>query len=87
MLKSLLASCVLLLSASFAHAAAAPNNIASQAEKVSPLMPGLTVPAITLKDTDGKNVAVAKRFAEKTTALIIYRGGWCPYCSKQLANV
>ncbi|MGO2293483.1 MAG: redoxin domain-containing protein [Pseudoalteromonas sp.] len=50
-------------------------------------MPGLTVPAITLKDTGSKNVALAKRFAEKTTVLIIYRGGWCPYCSKQLANV
>lgn len=67
--------------------AATATNIASAAEKVSPLMPGLTVPELTLKDKEGKNVALSERFAEKTTVLIVYRGGWCPYCSKQLANV
>ncbi|NMM42355.1 peroxiredoxin-like family protein [Pseudoalteromonas arctica] len=85
MLKFILLACALLITANV-HAATA-TNITNQAEKVSPLLPGLTVPALTLKDKNGKNVVLAERFAEKTTVLIVYRGGWCPYCSKQLANV
>ncbi|MEH6396645.1 peroxiredoxin-like family protein [Pseudoalteromonas sp.] len=85
MLKSILLTCSILISTGVSAATA--TNIANQAEKVSPLMPGLTIPAITLKDKTGKNVVLAERFAEKTTVLIVYRGGWCPYCSKQLANV
>lgn len=85
MFKSIVLACTLLVTA-YVNAATA-TNIASAAEKVSPLMPGLTTPALTLKDKDGNNVVLAERFAEKTTVLIVYRGGWCPYCSKQLANV
>ncbi|MBB1410985.1 MULTISPECIES: peroxiredoxin-like family protein [Pseudoalteromonas] len=85
MLKAILLACSIAVTASVTAATA--TNIANQAEKVSPLLPGLTVPAITLKDKTGKNVVLAERFAEKTTVLIVYRGGWCPYCSKQLANV
>ena len=85
MLKSILLTCSILISAGVSAATA--TNIADQAEKVSPLMPGLTVPATTLKDKEGNSVDLSKRFAEKTTVLIVYRGGWCPYCSKQLANV
>lgn len=85
MLKSILLTFTILLSAGVSAATA--NNIANEAEKVSPLMPGLTVPATTLKDKDGNSVDLSKRFAEKTTVLIVYRGGWCPYCSKQLASI
>ncbi|HBW97192.1 MAG TPA: alkyl hydroperoxide reductase, partial [Pseudoalteromonas sp.] len=69
------------------NAQASTEGIAAAPEQVSPLLPGLSVPNITLKDQHGNNVELQKRFAEKTTVLIIYRGGWCPYCSKQLANI
>ncbi|MDB2356275.1 MAG: peroxiredoxin-like family protein [Pseudoalteromonas sp.] len=85
MLKSILLTFTILLSAGVSAATA--TNIADEAEQVSPLMPGLTIPATTLKDKDGNNVDLSKRFAEKTTVLIVYRGGWCPYCSKQLASI
>ncbi|WP_404341509.1 peroxiredoxin-like family protein [Pseudoalteromonas mariniglutinosa] len=85
MLKSILLSYIFLFT--FHVSANTSLNIAPAAEKVSPLMPGLTIPALTLKDQNGKNVVLAQRFAERTTVLIVYRGGWCPYCSKQLANV
>ena len=89
MLKATLLACSFAITAAMAApvAAATATNIAVQAEKVSPLLPGLTVPAITLKDKAGKNVDLAEHFAEKTTVLIVYRGGWCPYCSKQLASI
>ncbi|MCF2903019.1 AhpC/TSA family protein [Pseudoalteromonas sp. OFAV1] len=85
MFKSLLISVLFVLSSQVIAATA--TNIAESAERVSPLLPGLTVPNIELKDQYGKTVSLTERFKEKTTVLIVYRGGWCPYCSKQLASV
>ncbi|MEI8644063.1 peroxiredoxin-like family protein [Pseudoalteromonas sp. Hal040] len=85
MFKSLFISVLFVLSSHVIAATA--TNIAESAEKVSPLLPGLTVPNVELKDQYGKTVSLAERFKEKTTVLIVYRGGWCPYCSKQLASV
>lgn len=85
MFKSLFISALFVLSSHVIAATA--NNIAESAEQVSPLLPGLTVPNVELKDQYGKTVSLAERFKEKTTVLIVYRGGWCPYCSKQLASV
>ena len=85
MFKSLFISALFVLSSQVIAATA--TNIAESAERVSPLLPGLTVPNIELKDQYGKTVSLTERFKEKTTVLIVYRGGWCPYCSKQLASV
>lgn len=85
MFKSLFISVLFVLSSQVIAATA--TNIAESAEQVSPLLPGLTVPSVELKDQYGKTVSLAERFKEKTTVLIVYRGGWCPYCSKQLASV
>ncbi|MCO7249507.1 peroxiredoxin-like family protein [Pseudoalteromonas sp. Ps84H-4] len=85
MFKSLLISALFVLSSQVIAATA--TNIAESAEQVSPLLPGLTVPNVELKDQYGKTVSLAERFKEKTTVLIVYRGGWCPYCSKQLTSV
>ncbi|ETJ49068.1 peroxiredoxin-like family protein [Pseudoalteromonas agarivorans] len=89
MSKVLLHTLVTIVMAAFlvTNAQASTEGIAAAPEQVSPLLPGLSVPNITLKDQHGNNVELQKRFAEKTTVLIIYRGGWCPYCSKQLANI
>ena len=85
MFKSLLISALFVLSSQVVAATA--SNIAESAEQVSPLLPGLAVPNVELKDQYGKTVSLSERFKEKTTVLIVYRGGWCPYCSKQLASV
>ena len=82
MFKSLLISALFVLSSQVVAATA--SNIAESAEQVSPLLPGLAVPNVELKDQYGKTVSLSERFKEKTTVLIVYRGGWCPYCSKQL---
>jgi peroxiredoxin len=85
MFKSLLISALFVLSSQVVATTA--SNIAESAEQVSPLLPGLAVPNVELKDQYGKTVSLSERFKEKTTVLIVYRGGWCPYCSKQLASV
>ncbi|RZF85985.1 AhpC/TSA family protein [Pseudoalteromonas sp. CO325X] len=77
---------ILLLFSSVASAAVI-TNISDSAEAVSPLLPGLSVPDVTLKDTQGQPVALKKLLANKPTVLVVYRGGWCPYCSKQLKNI
>ncbi|RZF95400.1 AhpC/TSA family protein [Pseudoalteromonas sp. N1230-9] len=85
MFRSLLITALLVLSSQ--AIAATATNIANSAEQVSPLLPGLTMPSVDLKDQFGKSVSLGERFKEKTTVLIVYRGGWCPYCSRQLASV
>ena len=77
---------ILLLFSSVASAAVI-TNISESAESVSPLLPGLSVPEVTLKDTQGQPVALKKLLSNKPTVLVVYRGGWCPYCSKQLKNI
>lgn len=77
---------ILLLFSGVASAAVI-TNISESAESVSPLLPGLSVPEVTLKDTQGQPVALKKLLANKPTVLVVYRGGWCPYCSKQLKNI
>ncbi|WP_062568270.1 peroxiredoxin-like family protein [Pseudoalteromonas arabiensis] len=85
MFRSLLITALLALSSQ--AIAATATNIANSAEQVSPLLPGLTIQNVDLKDQFGKSVSLGERFKEKTTVLIVYRGGWCPYCSRQLASV
>ncbi|QFU03504.1 Putative peroxiredoxin [Pseudoalteromonas sp. THAF3] len=77
---------ILLLFSGVASAAVI-TNISDSAEGVSPLLPGLSVPDVTLKDTQGQPVALKQLLANKPTVLVVYRGGWCPYCSKQLKNI
>ncbi|MGA4604547.1 peroxiredoxin-like family protein [Pseudoalteromonas maricaloris] len=67
--------------------AAEITNIAAAPEQVSPLLPGIDAPALQLKDKSGNTVDLATRYKENITVLVVYRGGWCPYCSRQLAGI
>lgn len=67
--------------------AAEVTNIAAAPEKVSPLLPGINAPALHLKDKSGNTIDLAARYREKISVLVVYRGGWCPYCSRQLAGI
>lgn len=43
------------------------------------------IPAISLKDLDGKTFEFSTQ--QKKTVLVFYRGSWCPYCMKQLSSI
>lgn len=58
-----------------------------KAEDISPLLIGESVPELTLVSAAGKDVNLNQTIAQKPTVLIFYRGGWCPYCSKQLSGL
>ncbi len=58
-----------------------------KAEDISPLLAGEQIPLLKLPDLTGQLFDLNRSVAEKPTILIFYRGGWCPYCSKQLAGL
>ena len=61
-------------------------QIADKAENISPLLIGEKIPNVILHDTNGKEVKTIDIF-DKKTVLVVYRGGWCPYCNSQLADM
>jgi peroxiredoxin len=52
--------------------------------KTAPLKAGDTIPDVTLRTEDDKEVSLRKLVAEKPTVLVFYRGGWCPFCNVHL---
>ena len=61
-------------------------QIAEKAEDISPLLVGEMIPDASLKDVKGNEVKFLEVIKSKPTVLVFYRGGWCPYCNKQLAG-
>ncbi len=59
--------------------------VAPSPEQVTPLLNGLTIPAVTLTAADNNPVALQQLVQQKPAVLVFYRGGWCPYCNAQLS--
>jgi len=51
---------------------------------VRPLLPGMNMPAFTASDPDGNERRYAPGELDRPLVVTFYRGGWCPYCSRQL---
>ncbi|GAB5556877.1 MAG: peroxiredoxin-like family protein [Schleiferiaceae bacterium] len=71
----------------FASAQTANAQIANTANEVHPIFIGDTVPNIELKNLDGSSISSEAVTSQKPTVLIVYRGGWCPYCTRHLSAV
>ncbi|MBI3193090.1 MAG: redoxin domain-containing protein, partial [Ignavibacteriae bacterium] len=56
------------------------NNIASSADAICPIKIGAELPALMLSTSEGKTFNVNEAIQKKPAVLVIYRGGWCPYC-------
>lgn len=56
-------------------------------ELVRPVLPGMKAPAFSLTAADGSNYTFNPDELEKPVVLIFYRGGWCPYCNRHLAEL
>ena len=76
--------CVLLsgLAANLAYAEFAPN-----AEAARPLGVGERAPDFVAMRVDRTPYAFSAQHLKKPQVLIFYRGGWCPYCNAQLADL
>ena len=56
-------------------------------ENAQPLGVGQTVPDVTVRAVDGNPFNLQQAVADQPTVLIFYRGGWCPYCNRHLADL
>ncbi len=61
--------------------------IAAADTDVTPLEQGAAIPKLTLKTSDGQALDLSAAIAKKPAVLIFYRGGWCPYCMRQLSGM
>ena len=66
---------------------AARAEIAATAEETSPLSAGVEAPAFTVRNADGSDFAFDPAALERPVMLIFYRGGWCPFCNRHLAEL
>ena len=62
-----------------------PHRVASGVDAVTPLKSGDKIPNALVSDLSGNPVWLQERLGGKRTVLIVFRGGWCPYCTKHLA--
>ena len=76
-----------LLSVIGVHAQQTGQQVVQRPEDISPLLYGEKIPQATLPDASGNGVELLEAVAAKPTVLVFYRGGWCPYCSLQLAGL
>lgn len=54
---------------------------------VRPALIGSSIPDVEMKKLDGSSIALSDFVKGKKVILVFYRGGWCPYCNKQLAGL
>ncbi len=62
-------------------------TIAAAQTNATPLKVGDTIPDVTLRTEDSKEIKLRPLVAEKATVLIFYRGGWCPFCTRHLKDL
>jgi len=78
---------VFLITLSFNTSALDRTAVATTAEDVTPLLNGQSIPNVTLKTADGAPVSLQALIMQKPSIVLFYRGGWCPYCNRQLAEI
>jgi peroxiredoxin len=73
---------LLLALAAISTLAVAAQNAKSRTE---PLAAGAFAPDFSLTERDGRTITLSK--AETPVVLVFYRGYWCPFCARQLAEL
>lgn len=66
---------------------AASAGYAEEAAEVTPVLTGTRIPDVAVRDIEGDSVRLRSLVNQKPTVLIFYRGGWCPYCNKHMAEL
>jgi peroxiredoxin len=62
-------------------------KIAGSMKEATPAGLGARLPKVTLADRNGASVDLASLALKGPTLLILFRGGWCPYCSVQMGGL
>ena len=62
------------------------DTVPDSAMDVTPLLIGETIPEISLQNHRGESVNLLDASSENSL-FVFYRGGWCPFCSTELADL
>lgn len=63
------------------------ETLPSSASDIRPLMIGSDIPEVMLQDVNGESVMLQELHRDKPVMIIFYRGGWCPFCNRHLAEL
>ncbi len=63
------------------------DAIPDSAEKVQPLTVGAEIPDVTLRTVDGTTHDLRASAGKQPLVVVFYRGGWCPFCTRHLAEL
>jgi peroxiredoxin len=64
------------------------GTLLARAETIpSALKVGDSIPDVTLRTVEDKEVRLRKLVADKPAVLVFYRGGWCPFCNLHLQSL
>ncbi len=88
-MKFKLSSQLLLLTALslFLSSSSIAQTIPDSPSKVNPILINSSIPDVSLKNIDGEDVVLKELVAQQPTMIVFYRGGWCPYCTKHMAEL
>ena len=67
--------------------AEASRPFATSATEVRPILNGQFVPDVTIQDIEGNDIQLQSLIDGKPTVILFYRGGWCPYCNRQMSGL
>jgi peroxiredoxin len=67
--------------------ASSQKDFGKSPTSISPLLISERVSNITIQTIDGKDTPLYTITKVKKTILVVYRGGWCPYCNLHLSAI
>ncbi len=85
--RTLLIVSAMVVVISVAQSVVAAEKVAESATRVCPLPVGSEVPKLELRDLQGEAKTLVAQLDGKPTAIVFYRGGWCPFCNLQLGQL
>lgn len=92
-MKVFISTCTSLFIAMFvsliaACASTSPSEgVALDANSVTPLLIGQPIPSVKLITPTGDMVDLKELTQNKASLIIVYRGGWCPYCNQHFKDL
>jgi peroxiredoxin len=78
---------VLFAAALSLESVAAGPRPAQAPSRTTPLAVGATAPDFTLESHLGGTVSLSKALERGPVVLVFYRGSWCPFCARHLAQL
>lgn len=63
------------------------RTVPDSATEIRPIAIGERMPSLTLRTVDGEKFNLNDALRRQPTVLIVYRGGWCPYCNMHLSKL